>query len=207
MGKNINQINDTKHEKKKIDWNSLSIILVSLLILSLVISILVIRHNNQVLNDWRNLYLESNQGLINETEKNDELNKQIEEKNSEIEKIFSELGETSEKLLIESRITSQIDCRNLRPQIDLKNFDFSYSGNTALHRELKKFVESLGETITTSSWNPIWNNVDVAMHKITVKGNIRFYFITFFNDNEFPELKNSIFWLDKECFLDYPGLK
>ncbi len=77
-----------------------------------------------------------------------------------------------------------------------------------MNRELKKFVENnleLNEKITGSTWNPIWNNVDVAMHKISITGNIRFYFIASYADKDFPELKNSIYWIDRGCFLDFPN--
>ena len=123
-----------------------------------------------------------------------------------LDKTKANLNDKNTELITQKRIVSQVNCKLSYPSLNFYNSDFTYSGNTSMHRELKKFVEGLGEEITTSNWNLIWNNVDVAMHKISVKGNIRYYFITSFNDSEFG-LKNSVYWLDKSCFIDFPGFE
>jgi len=191
--------------KSRGPWRIILIIFVLLIVSGAVSSYLIIQHNNKVLNSWKTLYQEENKVLNEEKQINSNLNKIIEADALELEKIKELLQKNTSELIIQRGIVSELNCQLSNPLINLKDVEFAYSGNTSMHRELKKFVEGRDETITTSNWNLIWNNVDVGMHKITVKGNIRYYFITFFKDKDFPELVNSVFWLDRNCFLDYPG--
>lgn len=204
-----NGTTDGNSDKKKSKnlWKITTIVLIVLLIGSLISAFLIIQHNNAVLNDWKHFYQEENAKYLDEYSKNQLLINENAEKVSTIEEIQVELGNLKKQVTEKDQILSSVVCGKHSPIVELlmKDVEFSYTGNTSMHRELKGFVENMGETITTSNWNLIWNNVDVAMHKISVTGNVRYYFITFFNDSDFPGLKNSVFWLDQDCYLDYPG--
>ena len=203
------EITEETSGKKKIKnvWKVATIISIVFLIGGIISAFLIIQHNNAVLNDWKHLYQEESGKYLEENSKNQKLLNENAKNALTIKEIQTELVDLKKQVNEKDQIISSVVCGNQSPAINImmENVDFSYTGNTSMHRELKEFVENFGETITTSSWNPIWNNVDVAMHKISVTGNVRFYFITFFNDSDFPELKNSVFWLDRDCFLDYPG--
>lgn len=176
--------------KKKFPHKLLTIISLCLLVICFITSYIFLT--------------KSNNEIISLQEITDEQKVLILEQENTIIGIQDEIEKLKNELSKEQNLTQQMFCRNLYSDYLFEGIDFQYSGNISMHRELIKFVENLGKEIISSDWNLIWNNVDVAMHKITVKDNIRFYFITYFNDTEF-ETKNSIYWVDEGCFLDYPS--
>ena len=128
----------------------------------------------------------------------------IVESENTISTLQNEVNELNINLTKEKSISTNLLCRNLYPSYWFSGINFSYNGNKAMHRDLENFVENMGDEITNSDWDTIWGNVDVAMHKITVKDNIRYYFITYYDDLEY-DIKDSVFWVDKGCYLDYPN--
>lgn len=196
-------------EKKEKPYGKIIIVICLLLLLvSSFVSYSIIAHNNIVLNSWKTLYEVEHAKKIEQDKKIKENGLEIVDLKTKNENLKSDLTQYYEDLQAEKSITNQVFCKNKILGYDYSNTNFTYSGNTAINGELKRFVEKnldSDERIIGATWNPIWNNVDDAMHKITITGNLIFYFITSFRNNDFPNTRNLIYWVDGGCFLDLPN--
>ncbi len=185
---NENSLENEKNNSKKLK----SIIIVISVISILCIGILSVFVYNKV-SELKNME------IVVVQQANDIL-----ENENTISNLQNEVDDLKINLTEEKSISTNLLCRNLYPSYWFSGINFSYNGNKAMHRDLENFVENMGDEITNSDWDTIWSNVDVAMHKITVKDNIRYYFITYYDDLEY-DIKDSVFWVDKGCYLDYPN--
>lgn len=187
---------------KSIPWKKIAIItILTVCIIGMVFMLVdrkrLIAEKDEEITTWK-AELEGQKVLM------DEKDQQILDCEDDKLELQKKVNEYTTKYLNEKRLTTSINCLENYPEFGLAYFRFSYWDNESMHRELVQFVEAMGDKVATSDWNPIWNNVDVAMHKISVEGNFRYYFLVSFTDRNFPDMKNSIYWLDYGCFLDHP---
>lgn len=193
---------------KKPNWKVFTFILLGLLIFGIITTFVIFINNYEALDSWKELYEKEKISKIELKQTQDIKNQEYESTIKIMEDDYEKLQQSFKKYLIElteeQKLTSRLICnKNI---YDYSNVNFEYGGNTAMNRELRKFIENnilkANEKVTGTSWEPIWNNVDVGMHKISITGNTHLYFIVSFLDNK-SGFENSIYWIDEGCFLDF----
>jgi hypothetical protein len=176
-------------KRNNIQWKLVALISSFLFISTLIGAYLIIGHNNKVLYSWKTLYEDLHS-----------------EHNKKIQAYESTINQLNNDLKKEQAITTQLLCSR---RYNLSDEHFEYGGNATINRELNKFVEHLLtplEHVTGSTWNTLWSEVDLGMHRITITDNTRLYFITSFKNNDLG-FDNSVYWIDGSCFLDFSDKK
>jgi hypothetical protein len=77
---------------------------------------------------------------------------------------------------------------------------WDYTNNETISDQLRTFVENLGGKTTKATYILPWNVPYLAIHQFTNK--YVFWFIVYFQKDG-TDFKNSIYWVEMNCFLDY----
>lgn len=152
---------------------------------------------------------EVNVQLKNERSKLEEDIHKSEDQNTELQNQNTELQENIEKLRdSKSDLLSQM--REIRTELqslkelttcqDLPLLDISYTSNPTASVKLKDWVGDYAGSTVRASWEVVWTNSKVAMHKIsTVK--YLYIFLVYFDEPDMGRVK-SVFYLSGRCWLE-----
>ena len=77
--------------------------------------------------------------------------------------------------------------------------DWDYTSNDTILKQLKTFAEALGGDVSKGTYILPWSVPYLGIHQFTNK--YVFWFIVYF-ENEATGFKNSIYWVEMNCFLD-----
>lgn len=135
----------------------------------------------------------SNNSLLSDNEK---IQKDLDQKRGDYNKVVDDLAEMASKY---SELQTQINCN-----ID-RNYTFNMSTQSTVSESLKTLVGDTTGKVITANWDIIWSNAKTTIHKLNTEEYL-LEFIVDLNDEKLNK-KNSIYWIDSQCFINESQLK
>lgn len=114
----------------------------------------------------------------------------LQAQSTEISQLATDLGEAESQLEF---LVRDLVCN------ESVDFTPNYVSNATMSGALRELMMEIDETVNQAEWQSIWDNPDVASHRVF--GENPYVFIVSF-ENEDTGLSNSVFWVEEQCWLD-----
>ena len=82
---------------------------------------------------------------------------------------------------------------------DITSINPDYQSNSRVAESLKEWIGDNYESVTFNEWDVVFSNSKTTNHFFS--GDFGYRFIVYFDDPEF-DTTNSVFWLNRGCWLD-----